>query len=84
MGGAQAGRQADAFVGHRGRHADVDQHDIGVVSLHGRRQLLAVRAHRDELDLVDVAEQPRQRLPDEEAVVGDPDAHGHGASVTRM
>ena len=51
-----------------------------MASIDRRRQLVAVRAHGDELDLVAVAEQPRERLPDQEAVVGDPDAHGHATA----
>ena len=83
MGPAQLGRQANALVGHRRWHPDVDQDDVGVAGVDRRRQLLAVRAHGDELDLVGVAEQARERLPDEEAVVGHTDAHRHGPSVTR-
>ena len=83
MGPAQLGRQANALVGHRRWHPDVDQDDVGVAGVDRRRQLLAVRAHGDELDLVAVAEQARERLPDEEAVVGHTDAHRHVPSVTR-
>ncbi|HEX5901376.1 MAG TPA: hypothetical protein VFY32_18385, partial [Solirubrobacteraceae bacterium] len=81
-GSCAAGPPGECLVGHGRRHPDVDENDIGVAGVDRRRQLLAVRTHRDELDLVAVAEQARERLADEEAVVSHGDAHRHVLSVT--
>jgi hypothetical protein len=82
MGPAELGRHANALVGHRRGHPDVDEHDVGVAGVDRCLQLLAVGTHGDELDLVAAAEQARERLADEEAVVGHGDAQRHVPSVT--
>ena len=64
-----AGR-ADPLVRLRGRHADVDDRDVGVVAAYLEHQLVRVSRLPDDLDL-GVLEQPREPFAQQGRVVGD-------------
>src|SRR5262245_33274663 len=65
----------DALVGLRGRHADVDDRDVGLVAPHLEQELVGVARLADDLD-ARLLEQPRQPLPQERRVVRDHGAKG--------
>ena len=83
MGLAQPVGDLDALVGLRRRHADVRQHDVGLVLVDGGEQRREVTAGRHDRDVVVIGQELRDPLADEDAVLGDGDAHGHFATVPR-
>jgi hypothetical protein len=70
-------REANPFVGVRGWHADVGEHDVRRGALDRRPQLVEVTRQLDELDVVDVGEDAGDALAGEEAVFGDDNANRH-------
>jgi hypothetical protein len=69
---------AGAFVGEGGRHADVDDGEIGAFAFHGGQQLVGVAERRDHL-VAAVAKQPSKALAQQRLVFGDHDTHGNSA-----
>ena len=67
----------DALVEPVRRHADVGDHDVGLLRVDGREQRVEVAARGDDLELRLGLEQPPNSLADEVVVVGehDPDRH---------
>ena len=75
----ELGREADALVRVRGRHADVGQDDVGRRALDRVAQLVEVARHLDQLDVLDVAEDADDPFAGEEAVFGGDNADRHQA-----
>jgi hypothetical protein len=70
-GVAELRRDLDAFVGPRRRHADVRQHHIRLLLLHGSPDGRQVVALSHDVDVVRTGEDPGDPLPREIAVVSD-------------
>jgi hypothetical protein len=70
----------EALVGVRRRHPDVDDRDVGVVARDLEDEVVGARCLRDDVD-TGVAEQGRESVADEQAVVGDHDPHGITAEI---
>src|SRR5262249_42680629 len=66
---------AQALVGVRRRHADVDDGDVGLVGVDLAQQVLGVARLADDLH-AGVLEQPRDAFAQQHAVVGQPYTHG--------
>ena len=75
---ADLGRGAQALVGVRRRHADVDDRDVGLVGADLAQQVLGVAGLGDDLE-ARLLEQPRDALAQQQAVVGQDYAHGTSA-----
>ena len=73
----ELGREADALVRVRGRHADVGQDDVRGGALDRVAQLVEVARHLDQLDVLDVAEDADDPFAGEEAVFGGDNADRH-------
>ena len=76
--GARLDRGAQALVGVGRGHANVDDREIGAVTLDGDEERIAVPDALDDLDLL-VGEQPREALAQQHRVLCDHDAHGSSA-----
>ena len=74
-------RGAQAVVGVVGRHADVDDRDVGLVRADLAQQVLGVAGLRHDLE-AGVLEQARGALAQQDGVVGDHDSHGISAHRT--
>ena len=75
---ADLGRGAQALVGVRRGHADVDDRDVGLVGADLAQQVLAVARLGDHLE-ARLLEQARDALAQQQAVVGQDYAHGTSA-----
>ena len=75
---AELQRRAQALVGVRRRHADVEHADVRAVLLDRLQQRLGVRHGGDDLEPA-VVQQPLQAGAQEQRVLGDQDAHGSSA-----
>jgi hypothetical protein len=64
-----------------GRHADVDNGQVGAVGVDGRDQAGAVADLGDDLDPA-VGQQPGQALAQQDGVLGDHDPHGGSPLIT--
>ena len=71
----------DSLGGEGRGHPDVGEHRVGAVVLHGCVQLDRVGRGRDQLDLRGLRQESGHPLPDEEAVIGEDDAHRHSLTV---
>src|SRR4051812_42225664 len=74
-------RGLDALVGLGRRHADVHDRDVGLVLVDRLEQLVGARRLGDDVDPL-AAEERRDPLADQRAVVRDHDAHGRSAVTT--
>ena len=81
MAAADLVRGLDALVGLRRRHADVHDRHVGLVLVDRGEQLLGVGRLGDDLDAL-AADERRDALAQQPAVVGDHDAHGRSAVTT--
>ena len=70
---------AGAFVGEGGRHADVDDGEIGAFPFDGGEQLVGVAEGGDHL-VAAVAEEAGEAFAQQRLVFGDHDAHGNSAT----
>jgi hypothetical protein len=75
-------RGARALVGLSGRHADVDDRDVGLLRGDGALERFGLPHARDHLD-AGVSEHADNPLADQDRVVGDHDAHG-SSPITRV
>ena len=73
--GADPVRRAQALVGVRRRHPDVDDRDVGLVGADLAHQVLGVAGLAHDLE-ARFLEQAAQALAQEDGVVGDHDAKG--------
>jgi hypothetical protein len=73
----------DAFVGVPGRHADVGDHDVGPLRIHGGEQAIEVLADRDDLEVRLRLQQPSDPLADQQVIVRDHDPERHGRRIRR-
>src|SRR5262249_18601258 len=83
---ADLARGAQALVGVRRRHADVDDRDLGAVGTHLEEELLRVARLADHLE-ARVLEQTRDALAEKHGVFGEHDAHRYdskGISATTL
>ena len=78
MACAQVPRGAQAFVGERRRHADVDDRRVRAVRGGGAQELLGAADLGDDVEAV-VGEQAPEPLADHDGVVGEDHAHGISA-----
>ena len=67
-------RRHEALVGVRGRHADVDDGDVGLVHAHLAHELVGRARLGHDLEAA-VREQPRDALAEEHRVISEHDAH---------
>ena len=74
LGGTQA------LVGVRWRHPDVDDRDIRLVARDLEEQVVGAGGLGDHVD-TGIAEQGREPVADQQAVIGDHDAHGITAEI---
>jgi hypothetical protein len=81
MGPAQVPGDPDAFVVHRGRHADVGHDHIGLVHLDRVAQFDGIDADGDDLEVLLVVQELCEGLTDEEAVLGECHPDGHPTRV---
>ena len=72
-------RRAEALVGVRRRHPDVDDRDVGRVRAHLQQQLVGGPGLADDLE-AGLLEQLRDALAEQDGVVGEDDAHGGDAT----
>ena len=77
---AQAGSELDPLVGLRRGHADVREDDVGVVRVAGVAQGVEVAHRGDDLHRRVDRQHLLQAFPDDQAVLSDSDADGHGAA----
>ncbi len=86
-GGTELRRDPDALVRSGRRHADVREHDVRLLLVHGLPKGLHVRALGDDVDVVLVGEDPRDALAGKVAVVSDQHTDRHrsipGAGCSR-
>jgi hypothetical protein len=82
MRGPKLACEANALVRIRRGHADIGHDDIWPDALDGRPKLVQVRAGRDEIDIPDPVENPRDALACEKAVVAE-DNPNHRATEPR-
>ena len=80
MGAADLGRRARALVVVVGRHAHVDDRELGLVLADQREQRVGVARPADDL-VAGVLEQPGEALAQEHGVLGDHDAHGSCTAI---
>ena len=71
-------RGAQALVGVRRRHADVDDRDVGLVGAHLAQQLVGVAGLADDVE-ARVLEQARDARAQQHRVLGEDYAHGISA-----
>src|SRR3954452_3818167 len=81
MAPANLVRGPDSLVGLRRRHADVHDRHVGLVLVDRGEQLLRVVRLGNDLDAF-AAEEGRDALAHQPAVVGDHDSHGSSAVTT--
>ncbi len=75
-GAAQLSGRLNSFIGERRRHADVGEHDVGLVGVHGGEQLVQRGTAGHHVDAPGSAQQAAEALTQEWIVLGKHDANG--------